>query len=148
MQLETTKHVSMITITLSRRQLNTTSTSYQPMPPLDPLKPLPDFEHDAEDSQQISMGRGRGHGWVIGRVGYVATVISQNRDRSGYYNSLEKGWNQGHAHSHGKGCGFSRHDSGFLNTRAGQRGWGRARRSFGGGNQNDYGIDRGDEQLE
>ena len=86
------------------------------------------------------MGTGCVHGWAIGRVRYVATVISENRDRSVYYNSLEKGWNHGR--------GFSRHDSGFLNTGPGQRGWGRDRRSFGGGNQNDYGITRGDEQLE
>ena len=85
-----TTHVSMITITLSRRQLDTSSAGYQPALPSDPLKPLSDFEHDAEDSRQISMGRGRGRGWATGRKGYVATVSSQNGDRSGYYNSLEK----------------------------------------------------------
>ena len=148
LQLETATHVSMITITLSRRQLDTSSVGYQPVLPSDPLKPLSDFEHETEDSQQISLGRGRGRGWATGRVGYVATVTSQNGDRSTYYNSSEKGWNQGHGRSRGRVRSFSGHDSGFLNTRAGQRGWGRDRRSFGGGNQNDYGISHGDEQLE
>ena len=67
LQLETTTHVSMITITLSRRQLDTSSAGYQPPLPSDPLNPLSDFEHDAEDSRQISMGRGRGRGWATGR---------------------------------------------------------------------------------
>ncbi|KAK9950006.1 hypothetical protein M0R45_005513 [Rubus argutus] len=54
--LETTRHVSMITITLSKKELFTTSTGYQPPIPADQVKPLNDFEDDGEGSPRFRAG--------------------------------------------------------------------------------------------
>ncbi|KAH7434424.1 hypothetical protein KP509_06G016900 [Ceratopteris richardii] len=51
--LEQTRHVSMITITLSLKELDTSSSGYQP--------PLP-FQDDGEASPKGVRGRGRGRG--------------------------------------------------------------------------------------
>lgn len=127
--LETTRHVSMITIMLSRIQLDTTSAGYQPPLPADQVKPLPDYEYEEEDSRQAGRGRGRGRGRAIGRGGNVATVSYQNGDTSGYYNSLDNGWNRGRGRSRGRGRAF----------------FGRGRGFYGGaeqdnGNYNDFGM--------
>lgn len=58
--LETTRHVSMITITLSTKELDQTSTGYQPPLPVDQVKPLIEFEYDGEGSPIGGRGRGRG----------------------------------------------------------------------------------------
>nr|GEW65397.1 DNA/RNA-binding protein Alba-like protein [Tanacetum cinerariifolium] len=57
--LETTRHVSMITITLSKNELNTASIGYQPPLPADQVKPSTEFEYDGEGSP-TARGRGRG----------------------------------------------------------------------------------------
>ncbi|KVI05182.1 DNA/RNA-binding protein Alba-like protein [Cynara cardunculus var. scolymus] len=57
--LETTRHVSMITITLSKKELNTSSIGYQPPLPADQVKVLNEFEYDGEGSP-TARGRGRG----------------------------------------------------------------------------------------
>ncbi|KAJ1270989.1 hypothetical protein BS78_06G094400 [Paspalum vaginatum] len=57
--LETTRHVSLITITLSKKELDTSSPGYQPPIPADQVRPAVDFEQDAE---AIPSGRGRGRG--------------------------------------------------------------------------------------
>ncbi|KAH9669342.1 Alba domain-containing protein [Citrus sinensis] len=44
--LETTRHVSMITITLSKKDLDTSSTGYQPPLPADQVKPWNEFEDE------------------------------------------------------------------------------------------------------
>ncbi|GJR32695.1 DNA/RNA-binding protein Alba-like protein [Tanacetum coccineum] len=57
--LETTRHVSMITITLSKNELNTASIGYQPPLPADQVKPSTEFEYEGEGSP-TARGRGRG----------------------------------------------------------------------------------------
>ncbi|CAH1429420.1 unnamed protein product [Lactuca virosa] len=57
--LETTRHVSMITVTLSMKELNTSSIGYQPPLPADQVKVGPEFEYEGEGSP-TTRGRGRG----------------------------------------------------------------------------------------
>ncbi|KAK9063939.1 hypothetical protein SSX86_017811 [Deinandra increscens subsp. villosa] len=57
--LETTRHVSMITITLSMNELNTSSIGYQPPLPADQVKASPEFEYEG-DGSPTARGRGRG----------------------------------------------------------------------------------------
>ncbi|XP_042519719.1 ribonuclease P protein subunit p25-like protein [Macadamia integrifolia] len=57
--LETTRHVSMITITLSKKELDTSSTGYQSPIPADQVKPWTEFEYEGDGSPGIR-GRGRG----------------------------------------------------------------------------------------
>ncbi|RYR18961.1 hypothetical protein Ahy_B03g063587 [Arachis hypogaea] len=57
--LQTTRHVSMITVTLSRKELDTSSTGYQPLLPADQVKPLNEYDEEGEGSPRV---RGRGCG--------------------------------------------------------------------------------------
>ncbi|XP_076892500.1 uncharacterized protein LOC143544215 [Bidens hawaiensis] len=59
--LETTRHVSVITITLSQKELDSSSVGYQPPIPADLVKPLVEYEYVGDDSPNIR-GRGRGRG--------------------------------------------------------------------------------------
>ncbi|XP_057971816.1 uncharacterized protein LOC131160302 isoform X2 [Malania oleifera] len=103
--LETTRHVSMIIITLSKKELDTSSTGYQPPIPVDQVKPLNDFEYDGEGLPSMR-GRGRGgRGRSRGRGNYNGAV-----DYNGEY------WDGGHSYgARGRGRGRAR---GFW-------GWGR-----------------------
>uniref|UniRef100_A0A804MJX3 DNA/RNA-binding protein Alba-like domain-containing protein n=1 Tax=Zea mays TaxID=4577 RepID=A0A804MJX3_MAIZE len=58
--LETTRHVSMITVTLSKNPLDTSSPGYQPPIPAEEVKPA--FDYDHEESYPTGRGRGRGGG--------------------------------------------------------------------------------------
>ncbi|RLM58787.1 hypothetical protein C2845_PM18G01490 [Panicum miliaceum] len=44
--LETTRHVSMITVTLSKKPLDTSSPGYQPPIPAEEVKPAFDYDHE------------------------------------------------------------------------------------------------------
>ncbi|WOK94672.1 ribonuclease P protein subunit p25-like protein isoform X1 [Canna indica] len=57
--LETTRHVSMITITLSKKESSTSAVGYQCPLPADQVKPLAEFEYEGEVSP-AERGRGRG----------------------------------------------------------------------------------------
>ncbi|KAL5557813.1 hypothetical protein UlMin_034024 [Ulmus minor] len=57
--LETTRHVSMIVITLSKLDLNKLSPGYQPPLPADQVKAAVEFDYEGEGSPS---GRGRGRG--------------------------------------------------------------------------------------
>ncbi|ONM17516.1 Alba DNA/RNA-binding protein [Zea mays] len=57
--LETIRHVSLITIKLSKKELDTSSPGYQPPIPADQVRPAADFDQDAE---AVPSGRGRGRG--------------------------------------------------------------------------------------
>ncbi|XP_020570858.1 heterogeneous nuclear ribonucleoprotein A1, A2/B1 homolog [Phalaenopsis equestris] len=92
--LETTRHVSMITITLSKEELDTSSRGYQLPLPKDQVKPLAEFEDDGED---FSGGQGRargGHGQGRGRGnGFMAMDYNgEGWDNRGYGRG---GWNRG-----------------------------------------------------
>ncbi|PSS31225.1 Ribonuclease P protein subunit p25-like protein [Actinidia chinensis var. chinensis] len=97
--LETTRHVSMITITLSKEELNTSSVGYQPPLPADQVKASTEFDYEGEGSPT---GRRRGHG---GR--------GRGRSRSTYGNGYaaaeheDGGWdrNRGYSRARGRGRG-------------------------------------------
>ncbi|ONK64327.1 uncharacterized protein A4U43_C07F24530 [Asparagus officinalis] len=57
--LETTRHVSMITITLSKTELDKNSVGYQTPLPADQVKPWGEFDHGGD---ALPSGRGRGRG--------------------------------------------------------------------------------------
>lgn len=57
--IETTRHVSMITITLSMKELDTSSIGYQSPLPADQVKVVPEFEYEG-DGSPTTRGRGRG----------------------------------------------------------------------------------------
>ncbi|XP_062099378.1 uncharacterized protein LOC133805262 isoform X2 [Humulus lupulus] len=58
--LETTRHVSMIVITLSKKELNKTLIGYQPPLPADQVKASTELDYDGERSPR---GRGRGRNY-------------------------------------------------------------------------------------
>ncbi|KAM1180195.1 hypothetical protein ACFX2J_019129 [Malus domestica] len=64
--VESTRHVSMITISLSKKELDTSSTGYQSPLPIDQVKQLNNFEDDGDGSPGFRArgrgGRGRGRG--------------------------------------------------------------------------------------
>ncbi|XP_057975190.1 uncharacterized protein LOC131162593 [Malania oleifera] len=63
--LETTRHLSLIMITLSKKELDTSSTGYQPPILADQVKPLTEYDYEGEGSpgrrgrECGSRGRGR-----------------------------------------------------------------------------------------
>lgn len=90
--LETTRHVSIITITLSKGELDTSSPGYQFPLPNDQVKPLAEFVYEGEDS---SGGRGRGRGGRgRGRgIGFMGMDYGDGGwDNRGYGRG---GWNRG-----------------------------------------------------
>lgn len=106
--VETTRHVSMITITLSTAPLNTSAPGYQPPLPEDQVKPLPDYdEYEEDDAPQTYRNRGRGRGRGMGRGGY------QNGDGSGYVNYSD-GWYRGRGRGRSRGRGFSARGAGYY----------------------------------
>ncbi|WRX31023.1 DNA/RNA-binding protein Alba-like - like 8 [Theobroma cacao] len=95
--LETTRHVSMITITLSKKELNTSSVGYQPPLPADQVKPSAEIDHEGEGSPN---GRGRGRG---GR--------GRPRSRGNGFVSVEYedgGWDRNRGYARGRGRGRGR----------------------------------------
>ncbi|KAH1073504.1 hypothetical protein J1N35_025832 [Gossypium stocksii] len=107
--LETTRHVSMITITLSKKELDVSSTGYQPPLSTDQVKPLNEFEEDGVPEATLGMrGRGRGaRGRSRGRGIYGAV---------GGYN--DDGWDGGRgvggrARGRGRGNSFRGRGRGY-----------------------------------
>ncbi|XP_052202147.1 uncharacterized protein LOC127807943 [Diospyros lotus] len=105
--LETTRHVSMITITLSKEELNRSSVGYQPPLPADQVKAWNDFDYEGEGSPT---GRGRGRG---GR--------GRGRSRGtggGYGNGFataeydDGGWDGNRGYMRGRGRGRGRNSRG------------------------------------
>lgn len=99
---ERTKHVSMITITLSTRQLDTSSAGYQPPLPVDQVKPRPKIKND---SLQKAKGRERVGLRDTGRGRSVAAANFHNGHVGGSYGVSDNGWSQGRGHFHGRGRG-------------------------------------------
>ncbi|XWS14427.1 hypothetical protein CRYUN_Cryun35bG0008600 [Craigia yunnanensis] len=103
--LETTRHVSMITITLSKKELNMSSAGYQPPLPADQVKAS--TEIDPEEGSPNGRGRGRG-----GR--------GRPRSRGNGFVSVEYedgGWdhNRGYARGRGRGRGRGSRGRGGYN---------------------------------
>ncbi|XP_042400722.1 ribonuclease P protein subunit p25-like protein isoform X2 [Zingiber officinale] len=59
--LETTRHVSVINITLSKQELDKSAVGYQPPLPRDQVKPFVEFDYEGEGSP-VGRGRGRARG--------------------------------------------------------------------------------------
>ncbi|PNT65039.1 hypothetical protein BRADI_4g36710v3 [Brachypodium distachyon] len=135
--LETTRHVSMITITLSKKELDTSSVGYQSPLPADKVKPF--VEYDNEEDVHSPPGRGRGRGGRGRGRGF-------GRGRgNGYMEFADGGWEDDHAPMH-PGNGYGDHapayaGNGYARGRGrGFRGHGR-RGGYGG--QPDYQQDGG-----
>lgn len=86
--LETTRHVSMISITLTTKELDMKSPGYQAPLPIDEVK-QPNAGVDGDVQGGIARGRGRGRGRGGGRGWGRGWAIPYN---GGYYNW---GWGRG-----------------------------------------------------
>lgn len=129
--LETTRHVSMITITLSKKELDASSTGYQPPIPADQVKPWTEFDYEGEGSPGMR-GRGRGgRGRGRGRGGFNNGVSDYNGGDAGYDNG-GRGYG-GRGRGRGRGRGF--HGRG----RGGYGGGDMVMHQETGGGYNDYG---------
>ncbi|KAG9442800.1 hypothetical protein H6P81_018654 [Aristolochia fimbriata] len=102
--LETTRHVSMITITLSKKDLDASSVGYQSPLPLEQVKPLTDFDFEGEGSPS---GRGRGRGGRgRGRARGNGNVNGDYAD-GGYDRGRGRGWGRGRGRGfRGRGRGY------------------------------------------
>ncbi|XP_057819841.2 uncharacterized protein LOC131032809 [Cryptomeria japonica] len=146
--LETTRHVSMITITLSTKQFDTSCTGYQPPLPADQVKPLPEYENEGDDSQVVlgkgrARGRAQGHGRgrSSGNAQYGNGSLYDNdkgahgRSKSGYDgNYNDNGFRRGQGRAQGR-FGGNDEDGGELTSRGRGHGRGRARGKVVGFNQ-------------
>ncbi|ESR48485.1 Alba domain-containing protein [Citrus sinensis] len=131
--LETTRHVSMITITLSKKELNRSSVGYQPPLPAEQVKPLIEFDYDGEGSpngpRRGRSGRGRSRGRGNGFVSAEYEDGGWDRNNRGY----SRGRGRGRGRSfRGRGRGgyngphFDARQDGGYNYEAPPQGSGRA----------------------
>ncbi|XP_010266872.1 PREDICTED: ribonuclease P protein subunit p25-like protein isoform X2 [Nelumbo nucifera] len=104
--LETTRHVSMITITLSKKELDKSSIGYQPPLPADQVKALTEFEY--EDGSPGGRGRGRG-GRGRGRARGNGFVSGEYGDGGWDRSRSFRGWGRG------RGRGFRGRGRGGYN---------------------------------
>ncbi|KAG8494301.1 hypothetical protein CXB51_011659 [Gossypium anomalum] len=99
--LETTRHVSMITITLSKNELNTSSVGYQPPLPAEQVKASIKIDHEEGVSPN---GRGRGRGGRVRSGSRGNAVVSAEYD--------DGGWDRNHGYASGRGRGRGRGSQG------------------------------------
>ncbi|XP_074263757.1 uncharacterized protein LOC141586442 isoform X2 [Silene latifolia] len=105
--LETTRHVSMITIILSKNDLDTSAVGYQPPLPADQVKPSNDYDYEGEGSPNARGrgrggrgrgGRGRGRGRGRGPTGNGFASVEYE----------DGGWPQNRGYPRGRGRGRGR----------------------------------------
>ncbi|XP_062025135.1 uncharacterized protein LOC133741213 isoform X2 [Rosa rugosa] len=77
--LETTRHVSVITVTLSKKELDTSSTGYQGPIPADQVKPWTEYDYEGQGPPSMR-GRGRGRGRGRRRGNFSNGVMVYNAD--------------------------------------------------------------------
>ncbi|OMO92076.1 DNA/RNA-binding protein Alba-like protein [Corchorus olitorius] len=99
--LETTRHVSIITITLSKKELDSSSIGYQPPIPADQVKPTAEFEEN-EGGNANGVVEHRNGGWDGGR-GYGGRGRGRGRGRG--FRGRGRGY----------GGGNMQRDSGYYN---------------------------------
>ncbi|KAL0314535.1 UNVERIFIED_CONTAM: hypothetical protein Sangu_2297900 [Sesamum angustifolium] len=99
--LETTRKVSMVTITLSKKELDKTNVGYQPPIPADQVKVPTDLDFEGEGSPP---GRGRGR---FGRGRGRPRAPSGNGFASSEFEDGGYERNRGYARSRGRGRGRS-----------------------------------------
>lgn len=141
--LETTRKVSMVTITLSKKELDKTNIGYQPPIPADQVKVSTELDYDGEGSPPV---RGRGRG---GRGRGRPRAPRGNGFASAEYEDGGYEMNRGYARGRGRGRGRNfrggrgrggyngpqmdaQHDAGGYNEEA-PRGRGRGRGPRGRG---------------
>ncbi|KAG8082000.1 hypothetical protein GUJ93_ZPchr0014g47421 [Zizania palustris] len=110
--LETTRHVSLITITLSKKELDASSPGYQPPIPADQVRPPTDFDQEAE---AVPSGRGRGRGRRgRGRArGFVSEYYDdEHEDSEAPQGYRGRGRGRGRHGSFGPGRGYAIDDAG------------------------------------
>ncbi|MQL70679.1 hypothetical protein Taro_002991 [Colocasia esculenta] len=104
--LETTRHVSLITITLSKEVLDTSSVGYQLPLPSDLVKPLADFDDEGVKPQKVHlMGTSEA---VVVEAGEGAEVSYGNIASDyvdGGWNNMDRGYSRG-GWGRGRGRGF------------------------------------------
>ncbi|KAI8531558.1 hypothetical protein RHMOL_Rhmol11G0145900 [Rhododendron molle] len=124
--LETTRHVSVITITLAKKELDTSSAGYQPPIPADQVKPWNEYDYEGEGSPNIrGRGRGgRGRGRGRGRGSMNNGVVEYNGD--GGWDGGRGYGGRGRGQSHGRGRGYRGRGRGY--------GGGDMQQDFGGYN--------------
>ncbi|KAJ8772688.1 hypothetical protein K2173_027865 [Erythroxylum novogranatense] len=99
--LETTRHVSMITIILSNMEMNTSAVGYQPPLPADQVKASTMFDYEAEG---LPSGRGRGQSGR-GRMNSRGNgYVSAEYDDGGW--DRNRGGARGRGRGQGRGRGF------------------------------------------
>ncbi|KAL9261473.1 DNA/RNA-binding protein ALBA1-like protein [Drosera capensis] len=125
--LETTRHVSMITIALSKKELDTSNIGYQPPLTDDQVKVVADYDHEAEDSPN-ARGRGRGRGRGSYGNGYVAPEYDDGGwDQGRGYYGRGRGRGRGRStHVHGRG-GYNYYNGPPANAQEGAGGYSRGR---------------------
>ncbi|GAB2300413.1 hypothetical protein Dimus_034456 [Dionaea muscipula] len=146
--LETTRHVSMITITLSKQELDTSNIGYQPPLLADQVKVL--AEYDYEEGSPNVRGRGRGgRGRGRGRGPSGNGYLSADYDDGGW--DQDRGFARGRGRgrgrsSRGRGRGGYNYNGPLVNTQQGaggyNRGGGRGRGGFGRGRARPNGPDQ------
>ncbi|CAI9753374.1 unnamed protein product [Fraxinus pennsylvanica] len=123
--LETTRKVSVVSITLSKKELDTTNVGYQPPIPADQVKVSTEVDYEGgngfapieyEDggydrNPRYARGRGRGRGRNFrgrGRGGYGGSLVDTQPDAGGYNQEAPfqgRGRGRGRG-SRGRGRGF------------------------------------------
>ncbi|KAF8404449.1 hypothetical protein HHK36_009334 [Tetracentron sinense] len=122
--LETTRHVSMITITLSKKELDTSSTGYQQPIPVDQVKPWTEFDYEGVNNNGVGEYNGDG-GWDGGR-GYGGRGRGRGRGRG--FRGRGRGYGGGNMQQESGGYNdYGRPESPPAQFRGRGRGRGRAR---------------------
>ncbi|XP_021756578.1 myosin heavy chain IB-like [Chenopodium quinoa] len=99
--IETTRHVSMITITLSKNEKDTSAIGYQPPLPADQVKASNDYDYYEGEGSPNARGRGRGgRGRGRGRGPPGNGFMSADYD--------DGGWDQNRGYPRGRGRGRGR----------------------------------------
>ncbi|KMZ59802.1 hypothetical protein ZOSMA_64G00170 [Zostera marina] len=115
--LETTRQVSMITITLSKTDLDPSTVGYQPPLPSDQVKQWSEIEYEGDDSPS---GRGRGRGGFRGRGG----GRGRGRNNRGNINPVNDYSNGGGWENGGRGGRSGRSRGNFRGGRVMRGGYG------------------------
>ncbi|KAJ9158868.1 hypothetical protein P3X46_024412 [Hevea brasiliensis] len=121
-----TRHISVITITLSKKELNLSSIGYQPPIPADQVKPL--AEYDDERGNSNGVAENSNGGWDGGR-----RYGSRGQDRGRGFRGLGRGY----------GGGNMKKDSGYYNGYGGSGGLPAQTRGRGRGRGRPHGRGQG-----
>ncbi|GMH30720.1 hypothetical protein Nepgr_032563 [Nepenthes gracilis] len=134
--LETTRHVSVIAITLSEKELDESNVGYQPPLSADQVEALPGNDYgegspNARGRGHGGRGKGRGRGNVYLYAEYEDGGWDQNQ---GYFRGRGRGRGQGRGHSYrGRVRGGYNYNGPLPNTQQNAGGYNRGRGRGRGG---------------